>query len=64
MFQEKLKLVKKNLGNHTGNFLKVARNMTRGRCRTFKFEEIKKLYVLKKIRGSPSKESFGIDEIS
>ena len=63
-FQAKLKIVEESLGPTDGNYLQTLRNMTRGRCRTFSFENITREQVLKQIRASPNKASFGKDEIS
>ena len=64
LFQSKLNTVEHSLGEPMGNYLFTLRNMTRGRCRTFKFTEVTKEEVLKQIRKVPNKNSFGNDKIS
>ena len=63
-FQAKLETVKVSLGPPSGNYLETLRNMTRGRCRIFSFENITREQLLKQIRSSPNKASMGRDQIS
>ena len=63
-FNHKLKTVQISLGQRSGNYLRVIRNLTRGRCRTFKFESVTREDVLLQIRKSPNKSSMGVDNIS
>ena len=63
-FNNKMKSIEESLGTLTGNYLRVLRNMTRGRCRTFEFSEVSRETVMHKIRKTPNKSSIGLDQIS
>ena len=63
-FKGKLSEVEESLGRPSGNYLKIVRNMTRGRCRVFKFSEVSKEDVISQIKKAPNKSSMGRDEIS
>ena len=63
-FQQKSKEVEQSLGKPYGNYLRVVRNMTRGRCRVFRFMEVSREQVISQIRAAPNKDSMVIDKIS
>ena len=63
-YKNKLEEVEGKVGEPTGNYLRILRNMTRGKVRTFRFKEVTEEQVREKIRNLPDKPSMGLDDIS